>query len=130
MIDGQESSRPEAAFVLMLMQATFWIAAALSALPFVLGAEPYMLLLGAISFGLAALAIGLAIGVVLRRRGARRWTLVLEAVCLVGSLLQQVLPIGANHGSVALLVNVVLPAAVIVLLWRNKGRGASVKSLQ
>jgi hypothetical protein len=130
MIGEQESSRPEAAFVLMLMQATFWIAAALSALPFVLGAEPYMLLLAAISLGLAALAIGLAIGVVLRRRGARRWTLVLESVCLVGSLLQQVLPIGANHGSVALLVNVALPAAVIVLLWRNKRRGARLDSLQ
>ena len=130
MISEQESSRPEAAFVLMLMQATFWIAAAMSALPFVLGGEPFMLLIAAFSFGLAALAIGLAIGDVMRRRGARRWTLVLEGVCLVGSLLQQVLPIGANHGSVALLVNVVLPAAVVVLLWRNKRGGASVDSVQ
>jgi hypothetical protein len=126
----QESSRPEAAFVLMLMQATFWIAAGVSSLPFVLAGEPFMLLLASVSVGLAALTVGLAAGVVMRRRGARRWTLVLESMCLGGAVLQQLLPIGANHGSVALLVNLVVPAAVIVLLWRNKRAKASVDSLQ
>jgi hypothetical protein len=41
-------------------------------------------------------------------------------VCLGGAILQQLLPIGANHGSVALLVNVALPAAVIALMWRKE----------
>jgi len=113
------TSRPEAAFVLMLVQATFWVAAALSALPFVLGGEVFMPALSAVTFGLAALAIGLAIGLVQRRRGARRWALVLELLCLAGGLAQQVLPIGANHGPVALLVNLALPAAVVVLLARG-----------
>lgn len=126
----EESSRPEAAFVLMLMQATFWIAAGVSSLPFVLAGEPFMLLLASVSFGLAALTVGLGAGVVMRRRGARRWTLALELLCLGGAVLQQLLPIGANHGSVALLVNVVLPAAVIVLLWRNKRANASVDPVQ
>jgi hypothetical protein len=116
----RESSRPEAAFVLMLLQATFWIAAGLSSLPFVFAGEPFMLLLAAASFALAALAIGLAAGAVKRSRGARRWTLGLESVCLGGAILQQLLPIGANHGSVALLVNVALPAAVIALMWRKE----------
>ena len=126
----KESSRPEAAFVLMLMQATFWIAAGLSSLPFVLAGEPYMLVLAGFTYGLAALTIGLAIGAVMRRRRARRWILVLESVCLGGALLQQVLPIGANHGSVALLVNIALPAAVIILLWGNKRLEASVEAVK
>lgn len=115
----EESSRPEAAFVLLLMQATFWFAAGLAALPFALAREIYEVALGSASFGLAAVAVALGVGLVYRRRGARRWTIVLEAVCLVGGLLQQVLPIGANHGSVSLLVNVVLPAALLVLLLRR-----------
>jgi hypothetical protein len=119
---NDQTSRPEGAFVLMLMQATFWFAAGLSALPFVLGGEPYMLLLGAFTFGLAAAAVGLAAGLAMRRRWARRWTLVLESVCLVGAVLQQLLPIGANHGPVALLVNVALPAAVILLVRGKKMR--------
>ncbi len=113
------TSRPEAAFVLMLMQATFWAAAALSALPFVLAGEVFMPLLSVATFGLAAAAIALAVGVVYRRPGARRWALLLESLCLVGGVAQQVLPIGANHGSVALLVNVALPAAIVVLLARG-----------
>jgi hypothetical protein len=118
----EESSRPEAAFVLMLMQATFWFAAGLSALPFALAREIYMALLASGSFGLAAIALGLAVGLVYRRRGARRWTLALESVCLAGGILEQVLPIGANHGSVALLVNIALPAAVIVLIRGKRMR--------
>lgn len=114
----RESSRGETAFVLLLMQATFWFAAGLSALPFALAGDVYMASLGCASFGLAAVAIGLGAGLVYRRRGARRWTLVLEAVCLLGGAVQQVVPIGANHGSVALLVNIVLPAVLLVVLFR------------
>jgi len=125
-MSGHESSRPEAAFVLMLLQATFWIAAALSALPFVLAGEVFMPALSLATLGLAAAAIALAIGLVFRRRGARRWTLVLESLCLAGAVAQQLLPIGANHGSVALLVNIALPAAIVVLLARNNSEGGAV----
>ena len=117
-----DSSRPEGAFVLMLMQSTFWTAAGLSALPFVLAGEPYMAVAAGASFTVAAATAGLATGVVWQRGWARRWTLVLESVCLAGAALQQLLPIGANHGSVALLVNLMLPAAVIVLLRGRRMR--------
>ncbi len=111
-----ETSRPEAAFVLLLMQATFWVVAGISGLPFVLGGELYMLLLAAFSLSLAGFTVWSGIGMVRRRRWARRSVLVLEWICAVGSLLQLVLPIGTNRGPVSLLVNLVLPAAVILLL--------------
>jgi len=60
------SSRPEGAFVLMLMQATFWVAAGISAFPFVLAGETFMALLGLASLVLAAAACVLAIGLIRR----------------------------------------------------------------
>jgi len=110
------TSRPEAAFVLLLMQATFWILAGISALPFVLGGEVYMLLLAAFTFALAGFTVWNGIAVVRRRRWARRAVLALEWICLIGSTLMLALPIGANRGPVSLLVGVVLPVAVILLL--------------
>ncbi|HET7466800.1 MAG TPA: hypothetical protein VFL29_09040 [Candidatus Dormibacteraeota bacterium] len=118
-----ETSRPEAAFVLLLMQATFWLLAGVSALPFVLGGEPYMLLLAAFSMALAALGVWSGVGLVRRRGWARRTVLVVEWICLAGTLLQLALPIGANRGPVSLLVNLVLPAALILLL-----RGRSMRA--
>ena len=122
---SRESSRPEIAFVLMLLQATFWFAAGLSALPFVIGGETYMVVAGGASFALASVTAGLAAGVVGRHRRARRWAMGLEVVCLLGAVLQQALPIGANHGPVALLVNLVLPASLVVVLG-NKRAAAPV----
>jgi len=58
-----------------------------------------------------------------RRTWARRAVLVLEWTCLIGSLLMLALPIGANRGPVSLLVNSVLPFAVILLL-----RGKAVRN--
>lgn len=113
------TSRPEAAFVLLLMQATFWFLAGISALPFVLGGEVWMLLLAAFTFALAGFAVWIGVGIVRRRGWARRAVLVLEWICLSGSFLLLALPLGANRGPVSLLVNVVLPAAV-VLLMRGK----------
>ena len=78
---NKESSRPEAAFVLLLMQATFWAIAGLSAFPFVLGGEVFMIGLGIASLLLAAFAGILAIGLIKRRRRARRWTIGLEVTC-------------------------------------------------
>jgi hypothetical protein len=120
-VDGQ-TSRPEAAFVLLVLQATLWTGAGISAFPFVLAGEVFMIGLGVASLLLAAGAVALAVGVVRRRRRARRWALVLEWVCLAGSLLLLAAPIGANRGPVSLLTNVALPLAVILLL-----RGKSMR---
>lgn len=118
------SSRPEAAFVLLLMQSTFWVMAGISAIPFVLAGEYWMLALAAASIGLAASGYFLAIGLVRRSRRSRRFTLVLEIICLVGASLLLAVPIGANRGVVALMVNVALPVAVIGLLRGKKMRAA------
>jgi hypothetical protein len=114
------SSRPEAAFVLLLMQSMFWAIAGLSALPFVLAGEVFMLGLGLASLLLGLATCLLAIGVLWRRRWARRWVITLEIVCVIGSLLLLVLPIGANHGPVALMTNLLLPIAVFVLLRKPR----------
>ena len=98
------------------MQALLWAMAGISAIPFALAGEVHMLGLGIASLLLALATCLLAVGVLWRRRKARRWVLALEIVCLVGSVLLIALPIGANHGPVALMTNVALPIAVIVLL--------------
>jgi hypothetical protein len=116
LIEARSSSRPEAAFVLLLMQAMAWAIAGLSAIPFALAGELAMLALGLATLLFALGAAFVAIGVVWRRRWARRVALALEVACLVGSLLLLLLPVGANHGPVALLTNVAMPLAVIVLL--------------
>jgi hypothetical protein len=114
------SSRPEAAFVLLLMQALLWTVAGISALPFAIAGEPFMLGLGLASLLLAMTTCLLAIGILWRRNRARRWAVRLEIACLAGSLLQMLLPIGANHGPVALMTNVALPVALIVLLRKPR----------
>src|SRR5256885_12664666 len=98
------------------MQTTFWFLAGISALPFVLGGEMYMLLLAAFSFALAGFTVWSGMEVVWRRRWARRAVLVLEWICLAGSLVMLALPIGANRGPVPLPVNTVLPVPAIPLL--------------
>ncbi len=119
-----QSSRPEAAFVLLLMQSTFWFSAGLSAFPFAMAGEPWMVALGIASWVLAGLACLLAIGLVRRARRSRQWTLALEGTCLVGSALLLLIPIGANRGPVSLMVNIVLPFAVFALLRGKKMRAA------
>jgi hypothetical protein len=99
-----------------MMQSTFWAIAGLSALPFVFAGEVFMLGLGVASLLFALTMFLVAIGVLWRRRWARRCVIVVEMICVVGSLLQLVLPIGANHGPVALMTNLLLPIAVFVLL--------------
>jgi hypothetical protein len=121
---SDRSSRPEAAFVLMLLQSTFWFAAGVSAFPFLLAGEVWMAALGIASFVLAAVGCLLAIGLIRRSRRARRWTLRLEGACLAGSVLLMALPIGANRGPVSLMVNVALPFAVFALLRGRRMRAA------
>jgi Na+-translocating ferredoxin:NAD+ oxidoreductase RnfD subunit len=124
MSDSRDSSRPEAAFVLMVMQSTFWFAAGVSAFPFALAGEVWMVGLGLASFVLAGLGCLLAIGLICRSLRSRKWTLVLEGVCLVGSALLLAVPIGANHGPVSLMVNIGLPLAVVALIRGKRMRGA------
>jgi hypothetical protein len=114
------TSRPEGAFVLLLMQSTFWMIAGLSAFPFALAGETAMAGLGLATLLLALLTCLLGIGVLWRRRWARGWAIGLEGACLIGGLLLLVAPIGANNGPVALMVNVALPVTVIWLLRGKK----------
>ena len=80
-----------------------------------------------IGLGLATLLLALfvclmGIGVLWRRRSARRAALVVEVICLLGAALTLLPPLGANRGPVALLVDVALPVAVIWLLWGRIAR--------
>jgi hypothetical protein len=102
------------------MQAMLWAMAGLSAIPFAIAGEVFMLGLGIASL-LLALATGLlAIGILWRRRRARRWVIGLEITCVAGSVLLLALPIGANHGPVSLLTNVALPVAVLLLVRKPR----------
>ena len=114
------SSRPEAAFVLLLMQALLWTVAGISAIPFAIAGEVFMVGLGLASLLLALATCLLAIGILWRRNRARRWAMRLEIACLVGSLLLLAVPIGANHGPVSLMTNVALPIALIVVLRKPR----------
>jgi hypothetical protein len=115
------SSRPEATFVLLLMQSLFWLIAGISAAPFVLGGEVHMAALAAPSLLLALGTCLVAIGVLWRRRWARGVTIGIEALCLFGTAIMLALPVGFNRGPVSLLVNVVLPVAVILLVRKDGG---------
>ncbi|HXC79999.1 MAG TPA: hypothetical protein VNU19_23460 [Candidatus Acidoferrum sp.] len=106
------------------MQSTFWFAAGVSAFPFALAGETWMVVLGLASLALAGVGCLLAVGLVRRSRRSRRWTLVLETVCLAGSALLLLIPIGANRGPVSLMVNIVLPLALVTLLRGNQMRAA------
>jgi hypothetical protein len=120
LIASRTSDRPEAAFVLLLMQALLWIIAGISAVPFAIAGEVFMLGLGLASLLLALATVLLAIGILWRRNRARRWAIRLEITCLAGSLLLLAVPIGANHGPVAWMTNVALPVALIVLLRKPR----------
>ncbi len=121
---NKETGRPEAAFVLLLLQATFWAGTALSAFPFVLAGELFMIALGFATLMLAMTAVLLGAGLIRRRPRARSWTVRMETVCVVAYLLALAIPIGTNHGPVAVTVNAVLPLAVIVLIRGKRMRAA------
>jgi len=107
-------------FVLLMMQSMLWAIAGLSAIPFALAGEVFMLGLGLASLLLALATCLLAIGVLWRRSRARRWVFALEITCFVGSLLLLLVPIGANHGPVSLMTNLALPIAVVLLLRKPR----------
>jgi hypothetical protein len=121
LIKADVSSRPEAAFVLLLMQSLFWLIAGISAAPFALAGEVFM---AGLSVATLLLALGtclVGLGVLWRRRWARGWAIAIEAVCLFGTAILLLLPLGFNRGPVSLLVNVLLPVAVILLVRKDEG---------
>jgi hypothetical protein len=107
------------------MQSLFWLIAGISAVPFALAGEVYMGVLAVVTMLLALVTLLLGIGVLWRRRRARAWAIRLEVVCLAGTVLLFALPIGANRGLVSLLVNVVLPLAVVALLGKGQRQAFS-----
>src|SRR5258708_8211190 len=102
----RSSSRPEAAFVLLTMQALLWTVAGVSALPFALAGEVYMVGLGLASMLLALATCLLAIGILWRPDRARRSAMRLEIACLARSLFLLLVPIGANSRPGAWTTNV------------------------
>ncbi|MHB8612889.1 MAG: hypothetical protein ACYDAL_10730 [Candidatus Dormibacteraceae bacterium] len=106
--------------MLLAVQAMLWTVAGISAIPFALAGEVFMLALGIASLLLALATTLLAIGILWRRAPARKWARRLEIVCLAASLLLMAAPVGANHGPVAWMTNVLLPVAAIVLLHKPR----------
>jgi uncharacterized membrane protein YhaH (DUF805 family) len=113
------SSRPEAAFVLLLMQSLFWLIAGISAVPFALAGEVHMAGLALVTLLLSLGACLVALGVTWRRLWARGWAMAIEILCLFGAFVLLTLPLGFNRGPVSLLVNVALPIAVILLVRKR-----------
>jgi hypothetical protein len=119
----QSSSAPEIASVLLVIQASLSLVAGLSAIPFAI-VEPGLRVLGLVTITIAIGMFWLARNLRRQRRWARRWVIALEALSLAPSLLLMLLPIGAMRGPVPVLVNLVLPVAVLWLLWSRSGRAA------
>ena len=116
----------EIASVLVTKQASLSLLAGLSALPCAI-VEPGFRVLGILTILLAAAMFWLARNLRRGRRWARRWLVTLEVISLALTTLLTLLPIGAIRGPVPVLVNVVLPLAVVVLLAaaRSDARGAA-----
>src|SRR5712691_4174723 len=118
---------PEIASVLVVIQASFSLVAGLSAIPFGI-VEPGFRVLSLITILIAIGAFWLARNLLRQRRWARRWVIALEVLSLTASLLLMLLPIGAMRGPVPVLVNLVMPASVLWLLWSRSGRAAFKKA--
>jgi hypothetical protein len=121
--NAPSSSAPEIASVLLVTQASLSLVAGLSAIPFAI-VEPGFRVLSLVTILVAIGMFWLARNLRRQRRWARRWVIGLEAFSLAASLLLTLLPIGAMRGPVPVLVNLVLPAAVLWLLWSRSGRAA------
>lgn len=120
MINAERTSRPEGAFVLLLMQSLFWLVAGISAVPFALAGETSLIGLALASMLLALCTLLVGIGVLWRRRWARGMAIALEVICLAGTAVLLTLPIGFNRGPVSMIVNALLPLVVIVLLRKDR----------
>ncbi len=121
--DTSSARAPEIASVLLVTQASLSLVAGISAIPFGI-VEPGFRFLSVVTILVAIGMFWLARNLRRQRRWARRWVIGLEALSLAVSLLLTLLPIGAMRGPVPVLVNLVLPAAVLWLLWSRSGRAA------
>ena len=120
-------SAAEIASVVLVTQASLSLVAGLSALPFSI-VEPGFRVIGPATILIAIAMFWLARNLRRHRRWARRWVIALEALSLVASLLLMLLPIGTMRGPVPILVNLVMPASVLWLLWSRSGRAAFKKA--
>jgi hypothetical protein len=118
--------RAEIAAVLVVTQASLSLVAGMSAIPFAI-VEPGFRILSLLTILTAAGMFWLARGIRRQRRWARRWLIAMEALSLLATLLLSLLPIQLLRGPVPLLVNLLLPAAVLWLLLRrgSDARGAA-----
>jgi hypothetical protein len=105
----------EIASVLVVVQASFSLMAGLSALPFAI-VEPGFRVLAVVTILMAAAMFWLARNLRHGRRWAWRWLVTLEVLSLAMTALLSLLPIGTIRGPVPILVNLVIPTAVLVLL--------------
>jgi hypothetical protein len=119
------SDAAEIASLLVVVQASFSLMAGLSAIPFAI-VEPGFRVLAVVTILMAAAMFWLARNL---RRGSRwawRWLVTLEVLSLAVTALLSLLPIGTIRGPVPLLVNLVMPTAVLVLLAAARSaRGAA-----
>lgn len=114
------NSAVEIAAVLLVVQASLSLVAGLSALPFAI-VEPGFRVLGPVTILIAIAMFWLARHLRRGRRWAWRWLVALELVSLALTSLLALLPIGALRGPVPVLVNLVIPLAVLVLLAARSG---------
>jgi hypothetical protein len=121
LIKVESAGRTEAVFVLLLMQSLFWLIAGISAVPFAIAGEVFMAPLAVATMLLALFTFLVAVGVLWRRRWARGVAIAIEALSLFGSAVLLLIPLGFNRGPVSLMVNVLLPVAVILLLRKDEG---------
>jgi hypothetical protein len=108
-------SAAEIASVLVVVQASLSLVAGLSAIPFAI-VEPGLRVLAVVTILMAAAMFWLARNLRRERRWAWCWLLTLEVLSLAMTAVLSLLPIGTIRGPVPLLVNLVIPLAVVVLL--------------
>jgi hypothetical protein len=120
------ASAAEIACVLVVVQASFSLMAGLSAIPFAI-IEPGFRVLAVVTILMATAMFWLARNLRQGRRWAWRWLVSMEVLSLAMTALLSMLPIGTIRGPVPLLVNLVVPTAVLVLLAAGKSdpRGAA-----
>jgi len=113
------NSAAEIASVLVVVQASFSLVAGLSAIPFAI-VEPGFRVLAVVTILLSAGMFWLARNLRRGRRWAWRWLVTLEIASLAMTALLSLLPIGTVRGPVPILVNLLIPLAVLVLLAAAK----------
>ena len=116
-------SRVEIAGVLVVLQASLSMTAGLSAIPFGI-VEPGFRVLSVVTILTAVVMFWLARNLRRERRWAWRWLFGIEVLSLAITVLLTLLPIGTIRGPVPVLVNLVIPWAVLVLLALGSRRSA------